>query len=316
LTSQYRRPSVIFGSFDDARPCDFFLNRYAIEPGNPCLCQDNHGGAAMELTPFFFGLYKLVKYALYPLNWVLLILSLTTLLLMLPFTPQRLRWARLGSLSALVLLIVISSPLVARPLLGSLEAWNAQQPPVKGEQYHAIVVLAGGVLDPGTLRPATDLTSASKNRTSCGVELYQQGYAPKLIFSGGNGHAFKEASRDAPAMKRWAERLGVSPDAIVVEEQSRTTYENAIETKRLLGSASILLVTSASHLPRATALFTKQGFRVTPVPCDFVIQNRPGDNFRDLDPFDFLPNDHAIEQTTSAVTELAGMALYWLSGKL
>jgi uncharacterized SAM-binding protein YcdF (DUF218 family) len=83
-----------------------------------------------------------------------------------------------------------------------------------------------------------------------------------------------------------------------------------------LGPASILLVTSASHLPRATALFTKQGFRVTPVPCDFVIQNRPGDNFQGLDPFDVLPNDHAIEQTTGAVTEWAGMAVYWLTGKL
>jgi uncharacterized SAM-binding protein YcdF (DUF218 family) len=283
---------------------------------NPYLYQDTHGSAAMELTPFFFGLYKLVKYALYPLSWVLLVMTLTTLLLMLPFTPQRLRWARIGSLAGLVLLLLISSPLVARPLLGSLESWHAQPPPAKGDQYQAIVVLGAGVLEPGTLRPAADLSSASKNRTTCGVELYQQGYASKLVFSGGNGHAFKEASRDAPAMKRWAERLGVSTDAIVVEEQSRTTYENATETKRLLGPASILLVTSASHLPRATALFAKQGFRVTPVPCDFVIQNRPGDNFRELDPIDLLPNDHAIEQTTGAVTELAGMALYWVSGKL
>jgi hypothetical protein len=55
---------------------------------------------------------------------------------------------------------------------------------------------------------------------------------------------------------------------------------------------------------------------VTPVPCDFLIQNRPEDNFRQLDPFDVLPNDHAIELTTNAVTELAGMAIYWLTGNL
>ena len=41
----------------------------------------------MELTPFLFGVYKLVKYALYPLNWVLLVMMLTTLLLWLPFSP-------------------------------------------------------------------------------------------------------------------------------------------------------------------------------------------------------------------------------------
>jgi uncharacterized SAM-binding protein YcdF (DUF218 family) len=186
----------------------------------------------------------------------------------------------------------------------------------KDTRLDAIVVLGGGVLEAGTLRPIADLTSLSRNRTTCGVDLYQQGYADKLVLTGGNGHAFKDARKDAPEMKRWAERLGVSDHAIVIEEQSRTTYENATETKRLIGSASILLVSSASHLPRAVALFAKQGFRVTPVPCDFLIQNRPEDTFRQLDPFDVLPNDRAIEQTTGAVTEWAGTAIYRLTGKL
>jgi len=268
-----------------------------------------------ELTPFLFGLYKLVKYALYPLSWVLLLMSLTTVLLLLPMTPRRLRWARIGSTGGLILLFMISSPVIARPLLGSLEAWHAT-PLLKGARYDAIVVLAGGLLQPGTLRPTADLSSYSRNRTTCGVDLYQQGLAPKLVFTGGSGNPFKAALKDAPEMKRWAERLGVPKEAMLIEELSRTTYENATETKRLLGPASILLVTSASHLPRATALFEKQGFHVTPVPCDFLIRNRPEDTFQHLDPFDVLPNDHAIEHTTGAVTELAGMAIYWLTGKL
>ena len=270
----------------------------------------------MELTPFLFGVYKLVKYVLYPLNWVLLLMTLTTVSLLLPFTHQRLQWARIASISGLVLLLVISSPLVARPLLGTLEAWHPRPLLVKGEHYDAIVVLAGGLLQPGTLRPTADLSSYSRNRTTCGVDLYQQGLAPKLVFTGGSGNPFRETLKDAPEMKRWAERLGVPQEAMLSEDLSRTTYENAAETKRLLGPASILLVTSASHLPRATALFRKQDFQVTPVPCDFSIQNRPEDNFQQLDLFDLLPNDHAIEHTTGAVTELAGMAIYWLTGKL
>ena len=270
----------------------------------------------MELTPFLFGVYKLVKYALYPLNWVLLVMMLTTLLLWLPFSPQRLRWARIGAVAGLGLLIAISNPLVARTLLGSLEAWHGPPTLLQDDRYDAIVVLGGGVLQPGTLRPTADLSSYSKNRTTCGVDLYQQGYAPKLVFSGGNGYAFRDALRDAPHMQRWAERLGVSKEAIIVEDQSRTTYENATETKRLLGPGSILLVTSAKHLPRATALFTKQGFRVMPVPCDFLTQNRPSDTLEDLDLFDILPSDHAIEQTSDAVIEFAGIAVYWLTGKL
>lgn len=268
----------------------------------------------MEMTPFFYGAYKLVKYALYPLTWVLFVMMLTCLWLWLPLTPERLRRARIGAVIGLSLLIAISSPLIARPLLGSLEAWHGK--PVMNERYDAIVVLGAGVLEPGTLRPIPDLSASSKNRVTCGVDLYQHGYAPKLVFSGGNGHAFKDAPKDAHEMTRWAERLGVSKNALVGEDQSRTTYENAVESRRLLGPVSILLVTSASHLPRATALFNKQGFKVTPAPCDFLVKDRPEDTFRELDPFDLLPNDRAIEQTTGAVTEWAGMAIYWLTGKL
>lgn len=270
----------------------------------------------MELTPFLFGLYKLVKCAIYPLNWVLLLMALTTLWLLLPMNPRRLRWARISSISALILLLTLSSPLVARPLVSSLEAWYPMPMFVKDAHYDAIVVLGGGVLEQGTLRPITDLTSYSKNRTICGVDLYDQGYADKLVLTGGNGHAFKDSPKDSPQMKRWAQRLGIPDRAIVTEEHSRTTFENASETKRLLGAASILLVSSASHLPRAAALFTKQGFRVTPVPCDFQMQDRPEESWRRLDPFDFLPNDRAIQHTTGAVTEWVGMVMYWIGDKL
>jgi uncharacterized SAM-binding protein YcdF (DUF218 family) len=270
----------------------------------------------MELTPFLFGLYKLVKYVLYPLNWVLLLMALTTFIAWLPANQRRVRWVRLGTASSLTVLLLISSPLVARPLLGSLEAWYPRPSLSQGEQFDAIVVLGGGLLQPGTLRPKAELSSFSKDRTTCGVDLYQQGYAKKLVFTGGTGHAFQEGPKAAPEMTRWAERLGIPAEAIITEDRSRTTYENATETRQLLGPASILLVTSASHLPRATALFTKQGFMVTPVPCDFLTMNRPADSLEQLDLFDVLPNDHAIEHTTVAVTEWAGMAVYWLTGKL
>lgn len=270
----------------------------------------------MELTPFLFGIYKLVKYGLYPLNWVILLMGVSAALLFLPSNPRRLRRARVAAAGSLLLLLIISSPLVARPLLGSLEAWYPVPAMGKDSHYEAIVVLGGGVLEPGTLRPTAELTAFSRNRTTCGVDLFQRGYADKILLTGGNGYAFRQAQKDAPEMKRWAQRLGVPDHALLTEEESRTTYENATETKRRIGPASILLVTSASHLLRATALFTKQGFQVTPSPCDYQVRDLPGDMWRDLDPFDFLPNDHAIEHTTVAVTEWAGIAVHWLAGKL
>jgi uncharacterized SAM-binding protein YcdF (DUF218 family) len=270
----------------------------------------------MELTPFLFGVYKLVKYAVYPLSWVVVLLGVTVALALLPPHPRRLRWIRASSLLAFLLLIAISSPFVADQLIGRLEA--QYPPPAIGptDRYDAIVVLGGGVDNKGTLRPTVELTSYSRSRTTCGVDLYMRGYAPKLVLTGGDGSIFRSGPKAAPEMKRWAHRLGVPNDAMVTEEEARTTYEDAAGTKRILGSASILLVSSASHLPRATALFAKQDFRVTPVPCAYTSRNKPEDSWNEHELFDFLPNDRALEKSQDAIAEMVGFAVYWITGKI
>ena len=102
----------------------------------------------------------------------------------------------------------------------------------------------------------------------------------------------------------------------MIDTEARNTYEDATGTKRLLGPASIFLVSSASHLPRAVPAFTKQGFRVTPAPCDYASQHLPRENWDDIDLFDILPNDTALQHTTQAVTEVASIVIYWLAGEL
>ena len=102
----------------------------------------------------------------------------------------------------------------------------------------------------------------------------------------------------------------------MIDTEARNTYENVTGTKRLIGPASILLVSSASHLPRAVPVFTKQGFRVTPAPCDYISQNLPQESWSDIDLFDFMPSDVALQHNRDVVTELAGIVVYWLAGKL
>jgi len=269
----------------------------------------------MELTPFVFGLYKFVKYGLYPLTWVVLAMGLTTGVLLFPPTPARQRWAKIGAVTSFLLLLVISNPFLSNLLLGTLESRYAP-PSIDAQHYDAIVVLGGGVKNRGTLRPAVELTHYSRDRTTCGVDLYQGGYAGKLLVTGGDASIFGSGAIEAEHMKRWAVRLGVPEDAIMLEDASRTTYENAAKTKQRLGDASILLVSSASHLPRATALFAKQGFRVTPAPCDYEVKHRPAGLLSELTLFDALPSDGAIQKTREAVSEMAGYVIYWLTGKI
>ena len=270
----------------------------------------------MELTPFFFGLYKFVKYSLYPLTWVVVLLTAAGLLALFPFSPKRLRWVRLLIMSCLLLLVTFSSPLIGTPLIGSLETWY--QPPrlTPSDRFDAIVVLGGGVDGIGSLRPTTEPSYPSRNRTTCGVDLYRQGYAPAMVLTGGDAQIFGTGPREAIEMQRWAIRLGVPESATMLDTEARNTYENAIGTKRLLGPASILLVSSASHLPRAVPVFTKQGLRVPPVPCDYVSRDLPRESWDDIDPFDFMPDDIALQHSREAVTELVGIVVYWLGGKL
>jgi uncharacterized SAM-binding protein YcdF (DUF218 family) len=270
----------------------------------------------MELTPFFFDLYKFVKYGLYPLTWVVLLLVAATILALFPFSPTRLRWVRQLVVSSLLLLVTSSSPLIAYPLIGSLESWYRPPQLTPSDRFDAIVVLGGGINEKGSLRPTDEPNFLSRNRTTCGVDLYQQGYAPTLVLTGGDARVFGRGPQVADEMKRWAVRLGVPESATKIDTEARNTYENATGTKRLIGPALILLVSSASHLPRAVPVFTKQGFRVTPAPCDYVAQNLPREGWDNIDLLDFLPNDTALQHTTIAVTEVAGIIVYWLAGKL
>ena len=269
----------------------------------------------MELSPFLFGLYKLAKFAVYPFTWVVVLLALVAILSALPGSPRRSWWLRYLSASTLLLVFVFGNPLVARTLLGLLEG---QYPPFSGSttrRFDAIVVLGGGAVGKGTLRPSDQLLGLSLERTICGADLFTQGFAPRLLLTSGEATIFGPGPIEAVEMKRLALRLGVPEDAIVVEDRSRTTYENAVGVKEILGHASILLVTSASHVPRAVGLFRKQGLETTASPCGYLEKDRPWSGW-DGNPFDLIPEVEAMDRNTDAIAELVGTIVYGAIGKL
>lgn len=271
----------------------------------------------MELSPFLFGLYKFVKFGVYPLTWIAALSGMTFLLAWLPASPARQRWLRITTATAVMLLLIVTSPLVAHLLMGTLEGHQLPTALPTPIATGTIVVLGGGILDSGTLRPGIELTEESMRRTACGAELYRQGIAPTLLMTGGDARVFGSGPAEAAIMKEWAIRIGVPSNSILTEDRARTTYENAIRTKHLLGDrTTIVLVTSAAHIPRATALFHAQGFDIIPFPCGFHEQHRATAGWDALSIFDVLPATWALREISEAVEELAGIALYRLAGKL
>jgi uncharacterized SAM-binding protein YcdF (DUF218 family) len=268
----------------------------------------------MDLSPFWFGLYKLAKYAVYPYTWLVLLLGLLTISVLRRPSPIRILWIRLLTISTLLLMYTLGNPLVARLLAASLEEQYAPFDLSIPRRFDAIVVLGGGIFPKGTLRPTDMLSHFSAQRTLCGADLFLRGYAGKMLLAGGDGSVFGEGPQEALEMKRLAVRLGVPESIILVETRSRTTYEGAIEIGQVLGGQSILLVTSANHMPRALALFRKHGLDVTPYPCGYFVRHR-SDN-PNMTVFDFFPRVDSLQISTYAISEIVGMWVYRAAGKL
>ncbi|HEX4844149.1 MAG TPA: YdcF family protein [Limnobacter sp.] len=205
---------------------------------------------------------------------------------------------------AQVQLIVFSLPAVADVLLGALEkealALQAAKP--LPAQVDAIVVLGGG-LDGAypDVRPLPDLND-SADRMWVGARLYAQGLAPRVVVSGGSFGADPRKLPEAPGMAQLMQALGVPPQSIVQEPQSRTTLENAQYTLALLGKPQprVALVTSGFHMGRSVALFQRAGFEVYPVVADLRVVPEQRDWW------DHLPKPMALDESTLAIKEYLG----------
>lgn len=133
----------------------------------------------------------------------------------------------------------------------------------------------------------------------------------KVVFSGGVG-ALLGASGAGTAIRQFFIDAGIAPERIVVEDNSRDTYENALLTRQILNPQQRdvwLLITSAFHMPRAIGAFRQVGFNVIPFPVDFRTRNA-----HDL--FGF-PGSVAsgLQQTDLAVLEWIGLLTYRMVGR-
>ena len=255
-----------------------------------------------------FLAYKLIQVPLRPELWIVVCLVGAWAL---SRSANRLRLARRLLLLGILLLYGLGIRPTTDALVRPLET---RYPPIaaaESKPYDAIVVLGGGSRWQPQTGAATIIGTASLPRLICGMMSLRAGFAPALVLSGGVGDPLRQSPPEADVMRDLALQLGAPPSAVLTESNSRTTAENAVEVRRTLPSARrIVLVTSALHLPRATALFRKQGFEVTPAPCDFIVSPDP------WGPTDFLPSGRALSYTGAAIHEYVALAVFRAIGRL
>jgi uncharacterized SAM-binding protein YcdF (DUF218 family) len=115
--------------------------------------------------------------------------------------------------------------------------------------FDVIVVLGGPMRSDGSISAVT------RSRVLEATRQYRARVAPRLIMSGGPTH---NRFIEAEGMARFAELQGVPASAIFLEGQSLDTIQNAYYSYRIMqehGWQSALIVSSASHLRRASLIF-------------------------------------------------------------
>ncbi len=223
-----------------------------------------------------------------------------------------LRWRKTAAAlvaAGLIWVLAWSLPATSLWLGGALEHRYPYQDPQQAPTADAIVVLGGNTANgrANWFLPYDKDTAIMRVDTA--ADLYLAGRAPKVVLSGG---ALEGNVSEAQGMAHRMRQHGVPDSALVLENASRNTYENAALTEDTLRANEIkkvLLVTSALHMPRSMAAFSKQGVQAiaAPAPPQIVL---PPDST--LSPW--LPDARTLDASRSIIKEYAGLLVYWLRG--
>ena len=170
----------------------------------------------------------------------------------------------------------------------------------------AIVVLAGAMTPAsGEGNRIINEWGDAVDRILGGVDLWKKGCSQRLVLSSGPPVDESKESEGA-AMRRFAQELGVSENAITILPFASNTESEAVIAAELLLPAHrrIALVTSAFHMRRATMLFEDAGFEVYQSPADIRV---PPDGYG---PSPWLPNMMALNRADIMVRETLGLIYY------
>jgi uncharacterized SAM-binding protein YcdF (DUF218 family) len=161
-----------------------------------------------------------------------------------------------------------------------------------------------GALDNGQYQNQ-DVSKEAMERLRMGARLAKITHRPILVTGGSPDRSRQEDLSEGQLMaKVLKDELGVT--VTWVEQQSTTTQENAKYSANILrkeGIQTIYLVTHFWHMPRAQAIFEKQGLRVLPIPIGF-------NQLEHYTPLDFIPSNQGFALTRQIWHELLGQVWY------
>ena len=254
----------------------------------------------------FFYLSKVVGYLLEPLN-VLILLQVAGLACLWSGRRRSAGWI-LGLTTATMLAVAILPipQMLLRPLEQAVPRPTQLPPRIDG------IVLLGGSQDQELTRaygmPSIPNDATRVTEFAALARRYPQA---QLVFSGGSGNLGTNELTEADVLRLFMEQQGLDTKRLMLEDKSRNTHENAVFTKNLAqpkAGQAWLLVTSASHMPRALAVFRKAGWSIDPYPTSYKVMPTGWSLW-----FDGIRQFRLLDY---ALHEWVGLEVYRLTGRL
>ena len=251
-------------------------------------------------------LTKILSLLVYPLSLGLLCLLIS----LLAGVVGRRGFSWLMALMGFLIIYLPATLFGSNALVAPLEARHPAFSPEELPEADAIVLLGGASDGESRFGRGGDLNNGADRLTTT-AELYFAGKAPVILISGG---AEPGQIPEAELLAQILKGLRIPASAILLEPNSRTTYDNAVMSGELLknaGYSHILLVTSGVHMRRAITLFQNQGLQVTGAATDHQIPK-----FQDSLVPGWLPTYYRLARSSRAIHEWVGYFVYDLTGKL
>lgn len=145
-----------------------------------------------------------------------------------------------------------------------------QYPVYKGSKNEKlpIHVLGNYHAEDPSLYPSQKLSEQALERVTEGIRVYNLSHTP-ISFS---GYAVNKQEPTATVMSKAAVSLGVTPKDTLILPSPRNTWEEAQACKKRFGSNKFILVTSATHMPRAMEVFRSLDMQPIAAPAGFIVK--------------------------------------------
>ncbi len=250
----------------------------------------------------FFLISKLLAFVITPLVWIF------TLLFFSVFSKNEKRKKKC-LIWSLALLLFFSNSFIFDECV---RLWEIPATHYEDLKTYDIGILLGGFVKYDKKYDRLQFYRSS-DRLLQTVELYKRGYIKKIFFTGGSGSVLEPDAKEGTYVKRYLLTLGIPEQDFYIENESNNTHENAVFTKQILDEKNIkgnfLLITSATHMRRSLACFSKIGIATTPYSTDRYAGPRKFD-------FDFLiiPNVSPLNDWSTLIKEWVGFITYKIAG--